>query len=151
MSFTSGAIKFMKLLHIVTRSKKRIGRGHGSGRVKTSGRGTKGQNARSARPIGFEGGQLALTRRLPYLRGKLRNKSRKTKTVALYVGKLSEFSSGSVIDKKVLVKKGFIKDMTMRVKCIGKAKLNKAYTVQIPCSKGSTKTILDAGGKVLVE
>lgn len=62
---------------IVKRSKKRLGRGHGSGKVKTSGRGTKGQKARGKLPLGFEGGQTPLVKRLPYLRGKGRNKPRK--------------------------------------------------------------------------
>ena len=56
-------------------SKKRLGQGHGSGKVKTSGRGTKGQKARNKVPMYFEGGALPLIKRLPYRRGKGRNKS----------------------------------------------------------------------------
>ncbi len=74
-------MKLSALSSITKRTKKRIGRGHGSGKVKTSGRGTKGQNARNSRPQGFEGGQLALIKRLPLLRGKDRNGSRKTKAL----------------------------------------------------------------------
>lgn len=66
-----------QLPKIVHRSKKRIGRGHGSGKVKTAGRGSKGQKARGKIPAGFEGGQLPLIKRLPLLRGKGKNISRK--------------------------------------------------------------------------
>lgn len=152
MPYIFGAIRFpMKLPKLVIRSKKRLGRGHGSGKVKTSGRGTKGQNARSRRPMGFEGGQLSITRRLPYLRGKQRNKSRQEKTFPVYVGKLLQFPQGAVIDRAALVKKGFVRDRTTVVKIIGKAKVIHAYTVKVACSKGSREAIVAAGGKVVVE
>ena len=50
------------LVKVKTKSKRRLGQGHGSGRVKTSGRGTKGQNARSSRALTFEGGALPLSK-----------------------------------------------------------------------------------------
>jgi large subunit ribosomal protein L15 len=62
------------LAKITTKPKRRLGQGHGSGRVKTSGRGTKGQNARSNRSLSFEGGALPLIKRLPFRRGKGKNK-----------------------------------------------------------------------------
>ena len=64
-------MKPLELQKLVKRSKKRLGRGHGSGKVKTSGRGTKGQRARGKIRLGFEGGQLSIIKRLPLLRGKL--------------------------------------------------------------------------------
>ena len=76
-------MKLSNLHPIVRRPKKRIGRGHGSGKVKTSGRGTKGQKARDSVPLGFEGGQLSLIKRLPLLRGKGRNASMKVKAFAV--------------------------------------------------------------------
>lgn len=152
MSYIFGVTRFpMKLPKLVIRSKKRLGRGHGSGKVKTSGRGTKGQNARSSRPLGFEGGQLSITRRFPFLRGKQRNKSRQEKAFPIFVGKLLQFSHDAVIDREALLKKGLIRDRITVVKIIGKAKVNHAYTVKVACSKASYSAIVAAGGKVVVE
>jgi len=97
----------MELSHlstIVAKSKRRIGRGHGSGRVKTSGRGTKGQNARDSMPPAFEGGQLALIKRLPLLRGKGKNGSRATETFPLSVEKLNAIPAKTVITLESLAK-----------------------------------------------
>jgi len=140
----------LRLPKLVAIGKKRLGRGHGSGRVKTSGRGTKGQNARGHVRIGFEGGQLPLTKRLPFLRGKKRNKSMVSKTVLLYVGKLDKFAANATIDKAFLMKHNSIESITTRVKVVGNAKLEHAYTVHIPCSKQSTTAITKAGGKVII-
>ena len=62
------------LVKVTTKSKRRLGQGHGSGRVKTSGRGTKGQNARSNRALSFEGGALPLLKdfRLDAVKAKIR-------------------------------------------------------------------------------
>lgn len=141
----------MKLQKLVQTTKKRLGRGHGSGRVKTSGRGTKGQNARGHVRMGFEGGQLPLTKRLPFLRGKRRNKSMVVKPVLLFVGALDQFPSAASIDKAFLMKHNIITSITTRVKVVGNAKLVHAYTVHIPCSKQSTTAITKAGGKVVIE
>jgi large subunit ribosomal protein L15 len=62
------------LVKTTKKSKKRLGQGHGSGRVKTSGRGTKGQNARNKVPLYFEGGALPLIKRLPLEEVKVRIK-----------------------------------------------------------------------------
>jgi len=78
----------MNLSHIgklKTKKKKRVGQGHGSGRGKTAGRGTKGQKARSKVAIYFEGGALPLTKRLPFLRGKGRNRSLQDKKFVVNV------------------------------------------------------------------
>ena len=63
-----------KLAKTTVKTKKRLGQGHGSGRVKTSGRGTKGQKARGKIPLRFEGGALPLIKRMPFHRGKGKNK-----------------------------------------------------------------------------
>ncbi len=139
-----------ELPSIVRRSKKRIGRGHGSGKVKTAGRGTKGQNARDHMPIGFEGGQLSLSKRLPLLRGKLRNHSQKEMITEVQLADVAKLPAGDVT-KDVLVKKGIITKDTKRIKILGSVKLETAYTVHIPCSKGSSKAITAAGGKVVIE
>jgi large subunit ribosomal protein L15 len=140
-----------QLQKLVVRPKKRLGRGHGSGKVKTSGRGTKGQNARDHMPIGFEGGQLSLTKRLPLLRGKLRNKSRQKKAFVLPVAILDVFQEGAKITVAELQKKNIIPAYIKYVKLVGTAKLTHAYTVMIPSSETSVKAITQAGGKVVVE
>ena len=67
-------MKLESLPKITQKRRKRLGRGFGSGKGKTAGRGTKGQKAREKVKFGFEGGQLPLTKRLPLRRGKGRNK-----------------------------------------------------------------------------
>lgn len=135
---------------IVKRTKKRIGRGHGSGKVKTAGRGTKGQNARDHMPIGFEGGQLSLTKRLPQLRGKLRNNSQKKEVTEVQIARIDTLPAGE-ITKEMLMKLGFVSKKATRIKVLGSVKMKHAYTVHLVCSKGSTKSITDAGGKVVIE
>jgi len=68
-------MKLSTLSKTIKRTKRRLGQGHGSGRGKTAGRGTKGQNAKGDRSLSFEGGALTIIKRLPFLRGKGKNKS----------------------------------------------------------------------------
>lgn len=138
-----------QLPSLVTKSKRRIGRGHGSGRVKTSGRGTKGQNARKYVPIGFEGGQLPLTRRLPLLRGKLRNKGVSVKPRVVPVSKLNGLKSGTKVTRELLIKEGIVSPRVNSVKLVGdKEKLMVNLTVTIPCTGQAKKMIEKAGGTV---
>jgi len=121
---------------------KRLGRGHGSGRGKTAGRGTKGQKARGTIPPHFEGGQLSVMKRLPYLRGKLRNKSRTAKPVILHVGSLADFPKGATVTLEALKKHGI-------VKILSGGSLSTPLTVSIACSEGARKAIEKAGGKLV--
>src|SRR5271154_3757205 len=101
----------MNLSHVTklkAKSKRRVGQGHGSGRGKTSGRGTKGQKARNKVAIYFEGGALPLTKRLPFLRGKGRNRSLQEKPYVLNVGALNIFSKGTVVTLESLAKQRMI-------------------------------------------
>src|SRR4029077_5343269 len=101
----------MNLSHVEklkTRSKKRVGQGHGSGRGKTSGRGTKGQKARNKVAIYFEGGALPLTKRLPFLRGKGRNRSLRAQPFAVNVQALNVFPKGATVDVEALAKQGIV-------------------------------------------
>src|SRR6266699_1088649 len=91
-----------------TKSKKRVGQGHGSGRGKTAGRGTKGQKARNKVAIYFEGGALPLTKRLPFLRGKGRNKSLQEKAYVINVVALNVFPKGTEITLESLAKQGIV-------------------------------------------
>lgn len=138
-----------QLSKLVVISKKRLGRGHGSGKVKTSGRGTKGQKARGTMPPGFEGGQLPLTKRLPYLRGKGKNPA-KTKIVVIPVSKLANLPTGTTVTIAVLKKYGIIRQRTHRVKLVGTGNIEFSLTVALPCTGSAKKAIEKAGGTVAV-
>lgn len=125
------------LKKIVRRPKKRLGRGHGSGKVKTSGRGTKGQKSRDSTRIGFEGGQLPLIKRLPFLRGKGRNSSQSGKAFPLNVTKLNALPDGTTVTLETLKKYHMIEPTVTRVKILGKGKLTKKLTIAVPCSKSA--------------
>jgi len=134
-----------------TKSKKRVGQGHGSGRGKTSGRGTKGQKARNKVAIYFEGGALPLTKRLPFLRGKGRNRSLKADPTVVNVGALNVFPKGSIVDMESLAKHSIVLLETAKqtgVKILGDGELQVALTVKLPVSKGAAEKIAKAGGTV---
>ena len=136
---------------ITTKKKRRLGVGHGSGRSKTAGRGTKGQKSRTKIPLDFEGGALPLTKRLPFLRGKGRNKSLKKGAAVINVGLLNEFKKGSIIDIDSLIKQKLVDALYARkngVKILAEGVLDVALTVKLPVSKGALKKIEKAGGKI---
>lgn len=133
---------------IIERSKKRVGRGHGSGKVKTSGRGTKGQNARGRRPPGFEGGQLSLIKRLPLLRGKTRNNSLQKKASPVSVSKLNTVPAGTNVTLETLLKYHIIDEGVSKVKILGNDKIDHKFTVKVPCSQSARQAIEKAGGTV---
>lgn len=139
-----------QLPKIVSKSKRRLGRGSGSGREKTSGRGTKGLKARGTVKQSFEGGQLPLIKRLPFVRGKSRNYSLKQKPIAVNVKYLELLPAKTTVTIETLVKHRIIRsDQALRgVKILGDGVLKKALTVLIPCSKGAIKKIESAGGTV---
>jgi large subunit ribosomal protein L15 len=136
------------LQKLVDRPKKRLGRGHGSGKVKTSGRGTKGQKARGTVHFGFEGGQLPLVKRMPLLRGKGRNKGRAGKAYVVQVDSLKDMEKSTTVSLANLMKYHMIPEGTTLVKLVGTGKIELAYTVEIPCSKGAKAVIEKAGGHV---
>lgn len=138
----------MKLLKVKTKSKKRVGRGHGSGKVKTAGRGTKGQKSRGKIRSDFEGGQLPIIKRLPLLRGKLRNKSPKEKATVISVGKLSAIPKGTLVTLEVLRKYHMIDKGVTRVKILGNDPVTVALRITVPCSKSAKISIEKAGGSV---
>ncbi len=144
----------MNLSHldkIKTKKKKRVGQGHGSGRGKTAGRGTKGQKARNKVAIYFEGGALPLTKRLPFLRGKGRNRSLKEKPYVLNVSALNIFTKGTDVTLEALAKERLIVLESAKqagVKILGDGELQVALTVKVPVSKGAAEKIKKAGGTV---
>lgn len=141
-----GKTNSFSLQKIVKRPKKRLGRGHGSGKVKTSGRGTKGQKARGATRIGFEGGQLPLIKRLPLLRGKGRNSSQSNKAYPLAVEKLNTLPTGTTVTLETLKKYHMIDTATTRVKLLGSGKVTVKLTVAVSYSKSAQRAIEKAGG-----
>lgn len=142
----------LNLLAKTTKIKKRrLGQGHGSGRVKTSGRGTKGQNVRSSRALSFEGGALPLIKRLPFRRGKGRNKVFKKKPVVVNIKALSVLKKDSVVDLEALIKNHVVleKDANIYgVKILGDGDINVSLNIKLPISKGARKKIEKAGGSV---
>ena len=134
-------------------SKKRLGRGIGSGLGKTSGKGHKGQWARSGGGVrpGFEGGQMPLTRRVPK-RG-FNNHFRKVYAV-VNVGDLAEFEAGAGVDLAVLWENGLIKEVKNAVglKVLGDGELNVALTVKATKFSAKAKEAIEkAGGSCEVE
>ena len=131
-------------------SKKRIGRGHGSGNGKTAGKGNKGQNARSGGGVrlGFEGGQTTLARRLPK-RG-FTNFNRKVFAI-VNVASLNCFEDGTEVTPELLIESGLVRKELDGIKILGEGELEKKLTVKAnKFSKSALATIEQAGGKAEV-
>jgi large subunit ribosomal protein L15 len=129
-------------------NRKRIGRGDGSGHGTYSGRGCKGQKARSGGGVrlGFEGGQLPLIKRLPQKRGF--TNIFKTEYNIVNVGKLAIFSPGTEVTPKELLQAGLISTPDRPTKILGQGDI--LHPLRISANKFSSsaeKKILAAGGK----
>ena len=134
-----------------THAKKRVGRGSGSGLGKTSGRGQKGQKARSGASINpvFEGGQLPLYRRIPK-RG-FTNAKFKVRYATINVEDLNSFEDGSVVTKELLKEVGLLKNQLDGVKVLGNGELTKKITIQAnKFSNSALEKIKKAGSKAEV-
>ena len=134
-----------------THSKKRVGRGSGSGLGKTSGRGQKGQKARSGVSINpvFEGGQSPLYRRLPK-RG-FKNAKFRTRYTTVNVEALNVFEDGTVVTPALLKDKRIIRKTLDGVKILGNGKLEKKLTIQAnKFSDIALEKIKEAGSKAEV-
>lgn len=143
----------MKLheLETLTKDRKRIGRGPGSGNGKTSGKGHKGQNARSGGGVrpGFEGGQLPLFRRLGK-RG-FSNAMFKKVYACVNVSDLNRFDEGTVVTPEVLIEVGLVKKELDGIKILGNGELTKKLTVKAQKFSTSAKAkIENIGGKTEV-
>lgn len=133
------------------KTRKRVGRGPGSGLGKTSGRGQKGQNARSGGGVrpGFEGGQLPLFRRLPK-RG-FSNAKFKTVYAVINLSDLNKFEDGAIVTPEILKEMGILKNQLNGVKILGNGKLEKKLTVKAhKFSESAKKSIEKMGGKAEV-
>ena len=126
-------------------SKKRLGRGIGSGTGKTAGRGTKGQNSRAGGGVrpGFEGGQLPLFQRLPK-RG-FKNHSR-VEYAVVNVESLNVFENGATVDVEAIVNAKLIKEVKDGVKILGNGELTKKLVVKANKFSESAKKAIEAKG-----
>lgn len=143
-------MKLSNLPKTTTKTAKRLGRGHGSGRVKTSGRGTKGQKARENIKLTFAGSSLQASwlKRLPLIRGKNKNKSFREKPTIVNVKYLNVLAANTEVDVKTLRDKGIIGRAITMVKILGDGDLAVPLTIKVPLSGGARKKIEKAGGKV---
>ncbi|HXG51049.1 MAG TPA: 50S ribosomal protein L15 [candidate division Zixibacteria bacterium] len=131
------------------KKRKRVGRGDGSGHGKTSGRGHKGQGARSGGNVapGFEGGQMPLQRRLPK-RG-FHNPFR-VETAVVNLKQLEEvFPAGAEVTPEALAEAGLVRGRGKRVKILGDGSLTKALTVKAHGFSASAREKIEGcGGKI---
>ena len=134
-----------------TKTPKRVGRGTGSGLGKTSGKGHKGQNARSGGGVrpGFEGGQLPLYRRLPK-RG-FSNAEFKTRYATINLSDLNKFENNSVVTPELLKEMGLVKKQLDGIKVLGNGTLEKKLIVKAhKFSEVAQNQIEKLGGKAEV-
>lgn len=142
-----------KLPKTNTRSKKRVGRGYGSGKGgHTVGRGQKGQKTRTKIGILFEGVKVrkSLLKRTPQLRGKTKFSGR-PKPEIINLDELNKLRTGSTVTVKNLIKEGLVhkKAKFVGVKILGEGKINKKLNVEVSVSKSAQKKIEKAGGKII--
>ena len=136
-----------------TRNKRIKGRGPGSGNGKTSGKGHKGQNARSGGGVrpGFEGGQMPLYRRIA--RRGFSNFPFKKTALPVHTGELeTAFNDGDVVTMESLVEKRLIRKNVQLVKILAKGELKKKLTIEgLPVSSGARTLIEAAGGAISID
>ena len=134
-----------------TKKRKIVGRGRGSGLGKTSGKGHKGQNARSGGGVRtvFEGGQTPLFRRLPK-RG-FKNDRFATTYAVINVSDLNRFENGTVVSPALLKEVGLVKNQLDGIKVLGNGTLEKKLTIQAnKFSKTAVEKIEKSGSKIEV-
>lgn len=141
-----------KLAKTTTRKKKRLGHGYGSGKGgHTVGRGAKGQKARGKVKEWFEGGQLALIRRLPKTRGKGRFKPLKPSPVIVNLKHLTRLAKETIVTEESLIEAGIVKAEEAKqfgVKILGEGEIKVPLTIKLPISLGASQKVKKAGGKV---
>ena len=136
-------MKLEKISKTTTRPKKRLGRGYGSGKGgHTSSRGQKGQKSRSKLPLYFEGSKMrkSLIRRLPMLRGKLRNQAKKNKPVIFNLRDFADWPKETPVTVETLVKAGWVPE-GMPVKVLGEGELKEKLKIDLPMSKSAAKKV----------
>ena len=144
----------MKLHHLkpapgAHRERMRVGRGKASGKGKTSGRGQKGTYARNTLPVGFEGGQMPLSRRLPKLGG-FYSRNR-VEYSPVNVERLNAFDGGAVVDPAALAARGLVRKRRAPVKILGRGELQVGLTVRAHAFSTSAREKIErAGGQAEV-
>ena len=144
-------MELYSLTKITKRSQKRLGQGHGSGRGKTAGRGTRGQKARNKIPIDFEGGALPLIKRLPFMRGRGKNKTFRKKPIVVNLKALNLLKKDSVVDLQTLIKNKIVREKDAKmygVKILGDGEILIPLTIKLPISKRASAKVEKAGGKI---
>lgn len=138
------------LSKIVTRPKKRLGRGHGSGKVKTSGRGTKGQKARENIKLTFAGSSLQASwlKRLPLMRGKGKNRSHQPKSFIVNLKYLNSLKPQTEVTLESLKKHKIIESSITKVKILGDGEITIPLIIKLPISKNAAKKVEKVGGKI---
>ena len=128
------------------KSRKRVGRGDGSGYGSFSGRGMKGQNSRSGGGVrpNFEGGQLPLTKKLPMIRG-FTNIFR-TRYSVVNVDRLAVFPSESEVTPEALIEAGILRNLNYPVKILGRGELNVPLIVSAHKFSNSARQQIEAAG-----
>lgn len=130
---------------------KRLGRGHGSGRGKTAGRGTKGQKARTGGTIhrAFNGGQTRLSKRLPFLRGLGNsNIAFRTDYTIINLGELSKLDGVTQVTPEALVEQGLLTSTEGRglLKVLGEGEIDRALNIRAHKFSASARTKIEAAG-----
>ncbi|NCU18109.1 50S ribosomal protein L15 [Pallidibacillus pasinlerensis] len=135
----------LKLNEGARKSRKRVGRGTGSGHGKTSTRGHKGQNARSGGGVrpGFEGGQMPLFQRLPK-RG-FTNINRKEFAI-VNLDTLNRFEDGTEVTPELLIETGIVRKEKSGIKILANGKLEKKLTVKAHKFSAAAKEAIEAAG-----
>jgi len=138
-------MKLEKISKTTTRPKKRLGRGYGSGKGgHTSSRGQKGQKSRGKLPLYFEGSKMrkSLIRRLPMLRGKLRNQAKKNKPVIFNLRDFADWPKATPVTVESLVKAGWVSEGAS-VKLLGEGELKEKLKIDLSMSKSAAKKVND--------
>lgn len=144
----------MKLHHLrpeegARRDRRRVGRGRAAGRGKTAGRGTKGYLARNSKKLGYEGGQMPLTRRVPKKKG-FTNPNREEWAVVNVDRLAQRFEADDTVSPESMAAAGLVR-RRMPVKVLGGGELDRALTVQAHgFTRVAREKIERAGGRVEV-
>lgn len=142
-------MKLNQLQKVVTKSNKRLGRGLGSEKGRTAGRGSKGQKARGKMPVGFSGAGLPTYKKLPLRRG-LGNRSVTLKPKIINLSQLNVFKKNVTVDLAELLKIKLVseKDVQRGVKILSDEGLTQSLVIKLPVSKKAKMEIEKKGGKV---
>ena len=153
-----GGERIIMMIHEITvqvgkyKTRKRIGRGHGSGSGKTSGRGHKGARSRAgySRRPGFEGGQMSFIRRMPK-RGFSNAPFRTLYHIVNVQDIESRMGKGSDVTIESLVKAGLVRDTKRPLKVLGQGELTKKFNITAAKFSASAKTKIEAAGGTVNE